>query len=144
MGASSLLRRVQRYNGKRLQSAIAKGFSTLTSGLICDFAFQVLDRDSGIASDVDWESTCNRPRRELRHIPGPFRLWLKRKLANAPRPLLFDASWRKFIQKKEHRGFESPGSSQAFALNIFGPLAQNSNLAKEVLKRLLPGVVTGR
>jgi hypothetical protein len=131
------------YDGQRLQSAITKGFTTLTGGLISDFAFSALDNISGKTTGVDWANARNRQRRELRHVAGPFRKWLRRKLVNAPRPLLFDPAWRNLLQS-EHFGFESPDSSQAFALNIFAPFVHNSDLAREVLNRLLPGVVSAQ
>ncbi len=129
------------YDGQRLQSAITKGFATLTSGLISDFAFCALDDSTGNPKAVDWANAGNRRRQELRHVAGPFREWLRLKLVNAPRPLLFDPAWRSLIQR-EHYGFESPDSSQAFAVNLFAPVAHNSDLARELVNRLLPGTMS--
>jgi len=132
------------YNGQRLQSAISKGFSIFTDGLIQDFVLQTIDKECGKANEVDWETAGAQKRRELRHVPGPFRMWLREKLKDAPKPLLFDSAWRNLITKREHSGFESPDSSQAFGLNIFAPLAHDSELAKKVLNRLLPGTTSAQ
>ena len=45
--------------------------------------------------------------------------------------------WWQFIKGKEHRWARSLKSSQCFAVNLFGPLADDAGLAKTVVSQLL-------
>jgi hypothetical protein len=78
----------------------------------------------------------------MRHVPGPFRLWIRQKLADSPRPLLFDQNSRQLLGGRPHWGFDAPDSSQAFGLNLFAPLAHDPGLAKSALQRFVPGLVS--
>ena len=51
---------------------------------------------------------------------------------------LFDPSWMKLIHGREHRWFRALNSSQAFAVNLFGPVATNAKLAGSAFNRLFP------
>jgi hypothetical protein len=50
----------------------------------------------------------------------------------------FDPRWMKYVHGFEHQWLSSLISSQCFAVNLFGPLADNAGLACTVLKRFLP------
>lgn len=130
------------FDGRRLQEAISDGLRILTAGLIDGFSFISLDPQSGRKDDVDWIACGGRLRRPIAHVPGPVRLWLRQKLANSPRPLLFDPNWQHLVGGRPHRGFDAPDSSQAFGINLFAPLARDADLAKAVLQRFFPGLVS--
>ena len=51
---------------------------------------------------------------------------------------LHDESWWRYIKGREHKWARSLLSSQCFAVNLFGPLAEKPVLAKLVLETLLP------
>ena len=51
---------------------------------------------------------------------------------------LHDESWWRHIKGSEHKWARSLLSSQCFAVNLFGPLAEKPVLAKLVLETLLP------
>jgi hypothetical protein len=51
---------------------------------------------------------------------------------------LFDPNWLRLIDRHEHRWFRALNSSQAFAVNLFGPLASDRALARTVFDRLVP------
>jgi hypothetical protein len=52
---------------------------------------------------------------------------------------LYEPQWLHFIKGREHRWFRALNSSQAFAVNLFGPLADSPRLAREVFERIVPG-----
>ena len=130
------------FDGRCLQTAISDGLRTVTAGLIDGFRFMSLDPQSGRTDEVDWIACCGRLRRPIPHVPGPFRLWLRQKLADSPRPLLFDPNWQHLVGGRPHRGFDAPDSSQAFGINLFAPLAYDTDLAKAVLQHFVPGLVS--
>ena len=51
---------------------------------------------------------------------------------------LFRPGWLDYIKGREHLWFRSLISSQAFAINIFAPCAEDSTLCINVLRFLLP------
>jgi len=52
---------------------------------------------------------------------------------------LFNPSWMRLIdRRKRHRLFRALNSSQAFAVNLFGPVASDTKLAASVFSRLFP------
>lgn len=51
---------------------------------------------------------------------------------------LFDPSWWRHIAGHEHQWARSLNSSQCFAVNVFAPLAEDSDLAKAVWARIYP------
>jgi len=51
---------------------------------------------------------------------------------------LHDSTWWQYIRGREHKWARSLLSSQCFAVNVFGPLAEKPILAKRVLEKLLP------
>ena len=51
---------------------------------------------------------------------------------------LYDETWWEYIKGREHKWARSLLSSQCFAVNVFGPLAEKPILAKRVLETLLP------
>jgi hypothetical protein len=52
---------------------------------------------------------------------------------------LLRPEWWRFIAGSEHRWARALNSSQCFGVNLFGPLADDHRLARDVLARLLPG-----
>jgi hypothetical protein len=65
------------------------------------------------------------------------REWVFRKGFEAEN--LFDPSWMRLIdRRKQHRWFRALNSSQAFAINLFGPVASDTKLAASVFSRLFP------
>jgi len=52
---------------------------------------------------------------------------------------LFDPRWMRLIDpRKRHRWFRALNSSQAFAVNLFGPVASDAKLAASAFSRLFP------
>ncbi|WP_227340270.1 PGN_0703 family putative restriction endonuclease [Sphingopyxis sp. P8] len=51
---------------------------------------------------------------------------------------LYDPDWWELISGKEHRWARSLTSSQCFAVNLFGPLVDDPELAKQVFESLFP------
>jgi len=51
---------------------------------------------------------------------------------------LFDPRWWRYIAGQEHRWASALNSSQCFAVNVFAPLAEDSDLAKAVWARIYP------
>ena len=51
---------------------------------------------------------------------------------------LFDPSWWRYIAGQEHRWASALNSSQCFAVNVFAPMAEDSDLAKAVWARIYP------
>jgi hypothetical protein len=51
---------------------------------------------------------------------------------------LFDPTWLRLIDRHEHRWFRALNSSQAFAVNLFGPVATDSRLARALFDKLVP------
>ena len=49
-----------------------------------------------------------------------------------------DGEWWRYIEGKEHLWARALNSSQCFAVNLFAPLAENTDLAKAVLGRFAP------
>ncbi len=51
---------------------------------------------------------------------------------------LFDPRWWRYIAGHEHRWVRALNSSQCFAVNVFAPLAEDGDLAKNVWARVYP------
>ena len=51
---------------------------------------------------------------------------------------LYNPSWWRYIEGNEHRWSRSLNSSQCFAVNLFAPIADDTDLAKQVWKRIAP------
>jgi len=51
---------------------------------------------------------------------------------------LYDQRWWRHIVGKEHRWARALTSSQCFAVNLFGPLAESPRTARDVFTRLVP------
>ena len=51
---------------------------------------------------------------------------------------LFDPTWLGLINRHEHRWFRALNSSQAFGVNLFGPVAADWGLAQAVFDQLVP------
>lgn len=51
---------------------------------------------------------------------------------------MFQSDWWKHIEGSEHRWAAALNSSQCFGINLFGPLAGNKRLARQILQQLLP------
>lgn len=56
---------------------------------------------------------------------------------------LFEPDWMRLISRREHRWFRALNSSQAFAVNLFGPVACDRGLARTVFDQLVPQRATG-
>jgi hypothetical protein len=79
------------------------------------------------------ESTIGDDRLDRGHGPESWVLSPKHAAAN-----FFDPSWMKFVTGFEHKWLRSLISSQCLAVNLFAPLAEDSDRALAVLKALLP------
>ena len=51
---------------------------------------------------------------------------------------LYKSEWLAFIKGHEHRWFRALNSSQAFAVNLFGPLVKDPERARHVFTQLNP------
>ncbi len=131
----------ERYYRGRACGQLERRLSEGLQEMGADFSFRIVREDG--TGGVNWGEMAQSLKACGHREEHQFKRAMREHLRGFEGEHLFDSTWRALLEGPEHRYFEEPHSSQAFAVNLFAPLAQDEELALAFLREQCPELASG-